>query len=126
MVRLIKLDPTAIAGAVVDTVAHNMRGLVSDMEKYAKDISPTDTSEYINSFKTDVDVYSDHVVWKIINDCEYASGVEFGFRRKPVDWHKWPPRDESTRFYHGVGANVQQRMVALFIPSIPKRLWSKS
>jgi len=77
-----------------------------------KVISPTDTGDYIRSHKTKQATISwNSVKWANINDSAHAFGVEFWFRKTPVNRHKWPPRNSSTVIYSGVGARVMNRTV---------------
>ena len=69
-------------------------------------ISPIDSWDYIQSHR----VEKAKLVWRDIvaanvNDSEHAFGVEFWFRKAPVNWS----REDWTTIYTGVWANVMQR-----------------
>jgi len=106
----VKLNWTAISEAILQGVVNWVNKTINEMEDYAKQIAPTDTGEYVNSFKVEwAEIQGNAVVAKLINDAEYATGVETWFRQSPVNWHKGPPRNDSTIIYTWVWANVQQR-----------------
>ena len=72
--------------------------------------SPTDTGAYIKWHKIEKATnYWNRIKGSVYNDMEYAQEVEYWFRRSAVNWHKWPPRNESTRFYTWVGARPYTR-----------------
>ena len=125
MVQQIKFEAWAISRALLPQIKWNMQLLLNDMKLYAEQISPTDTGTYIDSFDTKIEFDWSTLQWILENNDPKASWVETGFQRNAVNWHKWPPRNESTVIYTGVGANVQQRTLNKFIPDIPKRLWAQ-
>lgn len=79
-------------------------------KEYAEDLSPTDTWKYIRSHQ----IQEPKKQWRFIvganvNDADDAFWVEYGFRRTPVNRHKWPPRSPATRIFTWVWANVYTR-----------------
>jgi len=88
----------------------SMTSLSKQMNEYAKQISPTDTGEYISNRK---DEWAKKVWGKveatISNATEYAWILETGVRGRAYNYHKWPPRKSSTRIYSGVGNRTAQR-----------------
>ena len=80
-------------------------------KQYAEKISPTDTKEYIRWHDIEKAVETGwFVVWSNINRDEHAFWVEYWFSKSPVNRHKWPPRNASTRIFNGIWAQVYQRM----------------
>ena len=75
-----------------------------------KEKSPTDTKKYIRWHKVEKSKKTGDIIkGSVYNDMEYAKEVEYWFRSSAVNWHKWPPRNSSTRFYTWVGARVYAR-----------------
>ena len=110
MGRTIKLTLPNLIWALTDLAVEGMKEWLEVRDKYAKEISPIDSGDYIRSHRiVDPKVTGTRIVWGNENDSEHAFGVEYGFRRTPVNWHKWPPRTDGNKIYRGTGAKVMTR-----------------
>lgn len=126
MARRIKLDPNSIISAKLRSLLPRYDAISTMMVERAKELAPTDTRDYINSFKINkAKIEGTKIKSWITNSSKHAEWVETWFRKAPVNRHKWPPRTASTRIYTWIWANVQQRVAVEFTPKIPKLLWSK-
>lgn len=74
-------------------VEQQTRETLSQMEVRAKELTPTDTWELINSYETTYDPWTKS--WVIKNVADHAWYVEFGTQNATF-YHKWPPTDAST------------------------------
>jgi len=103
----------------VDVVNETLSGAL----EYARAISPTDTSEYINSHtKVDAQVSWEIVKGSIRNDSEHANIVEDGVLWRSYNYHKWPPRNASTVIYTWVGNRTYQRTLDIIKPVLETKL----
>jgi hypothetical protein len=95
-----------------------------------KDLSPVDKWNYIKSNKLKKAIIEDYsVTWWVYNDGKITdpNKVESWRRKKKVNRHKWPPRNQTTRYYVGQGAKVYEQATKDIksIKDIIKRVLSK-
>ena len=89
--------------------------------------TPTDTKKLLSNHKVTIDWLNG----KITNDTEYAENVEF-WVNGVYNYHKWPPRWPSTRFYSWTWVRMMSRtkdeeewkVVEIFRDIITKELWT--
>ena len=112
MVKKIPFTAQAISQLYLKLAIPWINNALNMRDREMKELAPTDTGEYERGFKIDEAQYQGtKTVWANVNDSDHAFGVEFGFRKTPVNRHKWPPRDSSTVIYNGIGAKVMTRTV---------------
>lgn len=87
-----------------------INNLTTPMLNYAKQISPTDTWEYIDSReKIPTTSINWTVSWWIVNDSPHNLIIESWVKGRKYNYHKWPPRNSSTVIYSGVWNRTGQR-----------------
>lgn len=106
---LIKMEAIPIAQALLRKAIPLMNNALEQRKVYAEAISPVDSGDYISKHKVNrAQFWWLEVVGSNENDSEHAYGVEFGFRKTPVNW---TDRDGSAIIANpSVGAKVMQRM----------------
>lgn len=119
----IKLTVSWLTNAVLWTTIRWVNKSLWQMKTYAESIAPTDTWKYINSFEIEEATISwNKVIWILRNTDDKASWVESWFRQSPVNRHKWPPRNSSTRIFTWVWAQVQLRTAKYIAPILASNL----
>lgn len=120
---MLKLDVTSIWTFYESVAVKAIDQTLQEALDYAKAISPTETNEFVNSHKTQQArrVWW-QVIWELVNDAPHANILEDGVQGKTYNYHKWPPRDQSTRIYSWVGNRTYQRTLDVMKPILERNL----
>lgn len=98
------------AKRITDKVIDSINFGIELISQSVKEKTPTDTMQLINSNRISPVVNDQYKYWvKISNDTSYAKYVEYWVRWRSYNYHKWPPRSPSTRYYSWVGAKMFAR-----------------
>ena len=108
----IPLNLQALWKVILSRALNGVNKALIEREKKMKQYAPTDSGDYSIHFTIkQATLEWNQVVGSNKNNSEHAFGVEYGFRKTAVNWHKWPPRNSGTKIYNGIGAKVMQRVV---------------
>lgn len=99
----VKLDAQAIIKAYLQDQIDGMNVILVEWLQYLKQISPVDSGDYINRHKVKKAVIVwNQVIWVLYNDAKHARILEDWVQWRVYNYHKWPPRNPSTRIYSGI------------------------
>lgn len=101
----IPLNTDAIIQHFIGKQINAINEILEVAKKYAENISPVDTGDYINSHKTNTAEYlGDKVVGSLVCTSPYAAIIEYGVQGKTYNYHKG-----KQTIYRGVGNRTYQR-----------------
>lgn len=106
MVKITGFDFNTLTSRIATRLRTGINKALNPMKEFIETISPEDTRDYVLNHKIKPAKREwDAIVWSVFNDSEHAFGVEFWFRKSPVNWSK----QDWVTIYNWVWAKVYTR-----------------
>ena len=120
MATYLELNIWSLKNKLLKNIVNIVIDVTSDVFSDVKKFSPIDTGKYVKSHRfLGVRIEWNKVIWAIANNMEYSEKVEFGWRKKPVNWHL---RNLSS-VYNSVWADVYKKAIENNKINFKNRLW---